>query len=70
MLLPSTLAALAASAAAFPTSTFSIAQKLAGAPQGWARHDDAKVDKASSMIKLRIQLSQPRISEFHELAMK
>lgn len=63
------LVALSATAVAIPTSKISVVQKLANAPQGWTRHD-ASVDKTSSMIKLRIHLAQPRMSEFHDLAMK
>jgi hypothetical protein len=57
------------SAVAMPASKVSVVEKIASAPQGWAKHD-AKVDKTTSMVKLRIHLAQPRVSEFHDLALK
>lgn len=73
MLLLATLGAIVALSSpviAIPTSKVSVAQKLARPPQGWTKHNEANVNKASSMVQLRIHLEQPRISEFQEMAMK
>lgn len=64
------LVALSSSAVAIPTSKVSVVQKLASPPQGWTEHNEANVNKASSMVKLRIHLAQPRMSEFQQMAMK
>lgn len=72
MLLLGTLGALVAFSSptvAIPASKVSIVQKISNAPQGWTKHG-AQVDKTTSMVKLRFHLTQPRISEFHDLAMK
>lgn len=55
---------------AFPASRVSVVQRLDSVPAGWSKQDVSSMTKTASMIKLRIQLSQPRINDFYELATK
>ncbi|KAG5978847.1 hypothetical protein E4U55_005842 [Claviceps digitariae] len=65
------LAAITPHVDGFATSQYAVVHSLDGVvPDGWTKQGGGKFDKTGSRIKLRIQLSQPRISEFYELATK
>lgn len=68
----SAVAAVASSAAALnvPKSTGSgrVAEKLSGPPVGWAVDDSTPINKETSTMKLRVQLTPQNMGKFHELA--
>lgn len=75
MLLLKTLSAVAAVASSatalnIPKSSGSgrVAEKLNGPPIGWALDDSTPINKETSMMKLRVQLTPQNMGKFHELA--
>ncbi|KAG5917939.1 hypothetical protein E4U53_004141, partial [Claviceps sorghi] len=74
MLLVSLLGALAAvapQASGFVASKYTIVHSREGViPAGWTRSAAGPVDKRTVRLELRIYLSQPRVSDFYELATK
>ncbi|CAL3971136.1 unnamed protein product [Diplocarpon coronariae] len=74
-ILPLALALASFSVAAPTTSSDApyqthLVEKISGPPAGWTKADDAKLDKESHMVKLRIQLAHQGMDKFHEMATK
>ncbi|KAG5928708.1 hypothetical protein E4U42_000138 [Claviceps africana] len=64
------LVAVASQASGFATSKYTVVHSLEEVPAGWSRSAAGAVDKSTARLKLRIHLSQPRVSELYELAAK
>jgi hypothetical protein len=45
-----------------------VAEKLSGPPVGWAVDDSTPINKETSTMKLRVQLTPQNMGKFHELA--
>lgn len=46
-----------------------VIEKLNGPPVGWVKDAEAKMNKDSEKIKLRVHLVQQDMDKFHEMAM-
>ncbi|KAG6005202.1 hypothetical protein E4U21_000331 [Claviceps maximensis] len=65
------LAAITSQADGLVFSKYTVVHSLKDViPNGWTKQVGNNLDKTRSQIKLRIHLSQPRISDFYELATK